>query len=308
MLTNTEIEAIRKRAEAATEGPWIDNPNEVVKFTRKGSRYIEIDGEVIARTCTKCNEMKEVCSFNRNSRRLGGVTSICKDCMKDHRSHTRESRAEYVRKYYEANREQIAEKNQKYYQINRDKLVEYQRKYRESNLETVLETDRKYREANREKILEYGRKWYEENKKHVQEYRKENREKGLLYAQIRRAREKQLPSNLTQEQFDLIMNHYGGACALTGKERDVQMDHVIPISIGHGGTTFGNIIPLNKTLNSSKKDANIFEWFKKNQKRFDLDEARFGRMIDILSAVNGMSTQQYRNYVYWCHDNPQLLD
>ncbi len=118
----------------------------------------------------------------------------------------------------------------------------------------------------------------------------------------RRAKSKQLPHNLTHHEKQLILRRFGGACCLTGEKSDVHLDHVIPVSIGHGGTSFGNIIPLRGDLNISKNDRNIFEWFTENRIRFGLSQERFDEVIEWLASSNGWSVGDYRGFVYWCHN------
>ena len=99
------------------------------------------------------------------------------------------------------------------------------------------------------------------------------------------------------------MEYFDRRCALTG-ETDITEEHAIPLSIGHGGTIHGNMWPLCKRLNSSKYNKNIFEWFEANRQRFELSQAKFDRLIEWLAAANDMTVEEYRDFVYWCHANP----
>jgi hypothetical protein len=101
--------------------------------------------------------------------------------------------------------------------------------------------------------------------------------------------------------------YFGNACALTGRKYNIEKEHAIPQSIG-GGFTFENIYPLTKSLNVSKYNHNIFEWFEANRQRFELSQERFDKLIDWLASANAMTTEEYRDYVYWCHANPRSID
>lgn len=160
--------------------------------------------------------------------------------------------------------------------------------------ECMNDRDRKFRVDNRERL----------NKYHCQHYR-DNRGQYYLRVNRRRARERQLPDTLTSEQRDIIIKQFDGGCALTGDKTDVHLDHVIPISIGHGGTIFENIIPLRADLNLSKGTDNIFEWFESNRQRLKLNRTKFNALIEYLADINGMTTQEYEDYVRECHDNPR---
>jgi hypothetical protein len=104
------------------------------------------------------------------------------------------------------------------------------------------------------------------------------------------------------------MKRFNLSCAITGKKGELHADHVIPLSTGWGGTTKENITPLLSEINLSKHDNNIFEWFEANRQRFKLSQERFDTLIDYLSSANGMTVEDYHDYVYWCHANPRSLE
>lgn len=120
----------------------------------------------------------------------------------------------------------------------------------------------------------------------------------------RKKRVESLINDLTSEQTSLISDRFDGKCALTGKDVPLHMDHVIPVSIGHGGTTLSNILPIWQRVNSSKSNRNIFEWYKETGARFDVCPTMFDEAIEYLADLNGMSAVEYREYVYECHANP----
>lgn len=155
----------------------------------------------------------------------------------------------------------------------------------------LLKQKEVYREANREKIAEY----HERNK--ISRYTNRH---------CMRAKVLGLPGDLTKEQHIEVGNYFNESCALTEKPNELELDHVLPLSIGHGGTTVRNVIFLNAELNSSKKDRNIFEWFQTSKKRFNLSQRKFDDLIVYLSTINKMSVDEYRDFVYWCHENPRI--
>ncbi|PEU21321.1 hypothetical protein CN526_26940 [Bacillus wiedmannii] len=246
-----------------------------------------IDGVMmVGKECTKCGEWKPLESgFRKNNKGLGRKLSVCKKCER-----------KYKRKYYEENKEK-----------NKEKESAYKRKYYEENKEKVLAHTRKWKEENKERVLEYKRKYYEENKEkelaRASKWQEENKDKVKMRSQRRRARKKALPATWTLEQKEEMMEYFDRRCALTG-ETDITEEHAIPLSIGHGGTVHGNMWTLCSRLNSSKYNKNIFEWFEANRQRFELSQAKFDRLIAWLAAANEMTVEEYRDYVYWCHANP----
>lgn len=135
----------------------------------------------------------------------------------------------------------------------------------------------------------------------------ENKEKMSAAAHRRRARLKNLPDDFYDDDIDRLMEVFNGGCALTD-DYQIHLDHAIPLATGQGGTINGNMIPLRADLNFSKNDSNIFEWFEANRQRFELSQERFDNLIAWLASANAMTVEEYRDYVYWCHENPRSID
>lgn len=154
--------------------------------------------------------------------------------------------------------------------------------------------NQEYYKTNKERKINYVRKW-----------REVNPEKEAIIAMRRRARKKELPNTLTSSEWEAVFNYFNRSCALTGRKGEVQRDHVIPLSIGRGGTILGNIIPLHRDLNASKYNLNFFDWFAESRESFGLDQRRFDEIVAYLAESNGMTAQEYEQYVRWCHDNPR---
>ncbi|MRX54635.1 hypothetical protein GJU41_11695 [Bacillus idriensis] len=252
---------------------------------RKRVQLEERDG-VVGKECTRCGDWKSLEGFSNKKGGLGGRRSDCRECA-----------AAAKKKYQEENHTMISERNRKYYAENRGKFV----KYYEENYEKIIEQKRKYREVNPEYRRNYYASNLERHSENARKWRRNNLDKVALIQQRRRARKLLLSD---------VSNSYGkfsGGCVLTG-ENDTHWDHAIPLSTGHGGTTSGNMIPLRGDLNISKHDNNIFEWFAANRQRFELSQARFDRLIAWLASANALTTDEYREFVYWCHANKREVD
>jgi hypothetical protein len=152
----------------------------------------------------------------------------------------------------------------------------------------------------REKFKLASRKWQLNNKERYALTLKRGAHKRL-------ARKRGLPDDLTPAQHAFTLYEFDDRCALTGESK-FHVDHVIPLAVGHGGTTYGNMIPLRADLNQSKNDSNIFEWFEANRQRFELSQERFDNLIAWLVSANAMTVEEYRDHVYWCHANPRTID
>ena len=75
----------------------------------------------------------------------------------------KEAVAEQKRQYREANKEAVAEQYRRYSKANKEALAEKHRRWREANKEAVTEQQRQYREANKEAMAERKRRWHRRN-------------------------------------------------------------------------------------------------------------------------------------------------
>lgn len=156
------------------------------------------------------------------------------------------------------------------------------------------------KDCDNKRIAPYVKAWVMDNKEkhavYVKKWQIRNPDRMKEANLRRRARVESLPND-----FDIrvMRKNFGNACALTGVE-DVHMDHFIPISWGHGGTTNGNIYPLSSELNLSKHNRNPFEWFESVKDERGLDESKFNELVAKLAELNKMSVEEFTEYVYWC--------
>ena len=158
-----------------------------------------------------------------------------------------------------------------------------------------------------DRIREVRRAWKENNHashiENARKYRAKNREKFRLKNQRRRAMVKSLPHDLTESEMKGIFDAFGGKCAICERDAD-SLDHFIPIASGHGGTTLANMLPLCQSMNSSKMDKNPFEWadsFLDGSSKIKFDTA-----VEYLSNLNGLSVDEYREFVFSCFKNTKI--
>lgn len=143
------------------------------------------------------------------------------------------------------------------------------------------------------------------------EIRRSNRERYAESKRLgvirRRARKKLLPSSLTRDQMTLIVDFSQRKCVLTGSS-DVEIDHFIPLSWGHGGTFYGNLYLLDSSLNSSKQDKNPLTWYMDEfADRPDI-ASRWLSLLQWLADLNGLSLSELVSYVFWCDANRRNVD
>lgn len=123
----------------------------------------------------------------------------------------------------------------------------------------------------------------------------------------REARKRDLPDTLTKDQHSEILRKYSWSCALTGVTIDIQFDHVIPLAIGHGGTTYENMLPLSASLNASKCASNVFEWAEHNHNRLGFTMERFNEVMTEVASRSNLTLDQYKDHVNWCYENKREL-
>ncbi|TXL67475.1 hypothetical protein FHP05_00180 [Cerasibacillus terrae] len=182
---------------------------------------------------------------------------------------------------------------------------------------------RNWRKENKEHIKDYNQKHYAEKKTHYKLVRKryynnnkpkfkalrikwteENPELVRLYSQRYNAKKKALPYDLSADELDDIYSQFNYSCALTGTSKNLHHEHFICIDTGHMGTTYGNIIPLDGSLNISKNNKNPFEWIKD----FPKYQINFNYIVSILSSINGLSVDEYKQFVYWCYEYKRTIE
>jgi hypothetical protein len=229
-----------------------------------------VDGRItLGKDCGKCAEWKPLEMYANKKTGLGGKQPKCKACCK---------------LYYEETSERLKEK-------------------RDTKKDIKAEQGRQLYQKKREQILAQRKKYHQENPGYYTEWNRRNPEKTYLKQKKRLEIQKHLDNSLTQKEEDEIKKIFNGKCALSGKTGTLHMDHVIPVCTGHGGFNKRNVAPILDSLNFSKQDQNLFEWYELNHKRLDLPPHLFEKLITHLSSMNGMSISEYKDYVFDCHEN-----
>jgi hypothetical protein len=173
----------------------------------------------------------------------------------------------------------------------------YWKRRREENKDSHNEQSRRWRLANPSKQLASQKRW-----------RLKNRDKDSVYRNRRKAKQFQLRNDLTHEQWQGILAHFNYACALTGEETSVTMDHFIPISTERGGTYVGNVYPLSSTLNNSKHNRNPFLWFERYGLQHGVEESAWNRLIKYLAEANGMTEESFIEYINTQFEEVPFID
>ncbi len=204
---------------------------------------------------------------------------------------TKKEKADYDREYRKKNKKRIAEYQRQYRIDNEERLREYGRKrYREKHPVKLNQDGQErhkrtkeelkiyraeYRARNKEKIKASNARYYRKNKakrdKYNQEYSRKHPEVKQNYKRRRRSLEKNLPTTLTEEEWQTILSQHFHRCHYCGKKSDhLHQEHKIPVSKG-GGYTAQNIVPSCQSCNSSKKTRDYKQFVKDSNDRLQLD-------------------------------------
>lgn len=87
---------------------------------------------------------------------------------------------------------------------------------------------------------------------------------------------------LTDEQWEEALEYFGYSCAYCGSDSKMTYDHFVPFSKG-GSFKRDNIIPACQKCNSSKRDRDFKDWFKK-QSFFNVQKQN--SILSYLKLVN----------------------
>lgn len=291
------------------------------------------DIEIFAKVCSGCNILKPLTDYYDQKKGLGGKMSRCKKCNKKYAEENKDRIKNYHAERYINNKDEHDKKSLKYYYENKDDFIQQQKQYKENNKEKIKsyrkenserineqnrgyyyknieesrERSKKYRSKNKTKERERKAKYYDDNKdeakRRQRKYFINNKEKFYVKNNKRKAKRKLMPNDLTNEEYQATLDVFSRKCALSGDVGNIHMDHAIPLSVGHGGTVVWNVYPLSETLNLSKHNHNIFEWFDENKVRFNLDSIAFNNLILFLSNRCNLTKEEYKEFVYWCYDN-----
>ena len=207
--------------------------------------------------CTVCGEWKVASTYNFYKHKGGryGLASECKKC-----------KSKYFKQWRLENKEKMVEYSKKWYEANKERKAKYDKQYRENNKEKIAERDKQYREINKERRAEQSKRWREANPEYYKQYYESPKGQVVRFnsCQRRRIKEEQQGTGITKDQWLECMSFFGWQCAYSGEvlSKDTRsIDHIVPIDAG-GDNMVWNMVPMTRSLNSSKCDKDMLEWYK----------------------------------------------
>jgi hypothetical protein len=144
------------------------------------------------KTCSCCQETKDVCEFGLKRTNKDGLQSRCKICRKIESKEYLKKNPNVNKIYWEKNKEKRSEDYKKWVFMNEnyhkewrlknpEKVKQSRKLHEEKNKEEIREKRKEYRIKNREKLIELSRTYREKNKVKINESRRLRRNENLEY-------------------------------------------------------------------------------------------------------------------------------
>jgi hypothetical protein len=135
-------------------------------------------------------------------------------------------------------------------------------------------------------------------------YFRNNPHVAFKYSLKRRLMAELLPNTLSKDEWLRLMKIFNWRCAYSKQRNNLSIDHFIPIVSGHCGTYIGNLVPMKRTLNSSKREKHPLDWF---DTQFS-DKRNLDEILDHLSIENALNVPEYIRFIDWCFENKRELN
>lgn len=255
------------------------------KNTRGTLFYESLDGQVIAKKCSKCDETKELNDFPKGIS-IGDRQSSCSKCK-------------FPNHYY---RDEI--------NLFGESLIAKKTNtgivYCENKVGEIIAKE--CSKCNEIKLLDgFSNGTIGGFAGKLAKCRECYPEEARVRRNNRRALELNLPATLTVRVDEQLLNEQTYTC-VTGVRLGeiIALDHFIPISWGHGGTTPENTVYLTMEANSRKNDRIPFEWIKTESE--EAQERFYTIILPMIAERNGLTVGEYKDFVYWCEANKRTAE
>jgi hypothetical protein len=168
-------------------------------YKHKSSKYVIM---TTLKTCLKCKQERNVTAFNRNRTKVDGLSTECKDCIREYSKRYRNAHkselTSYAQAYYAKNTDRVKARVREYEKSNKNKVSARMKVYSTIHKDTIVARTRDWRRANRTQVNKYFRDYYKSNKtvinrrqrlyrrKHraiIDQYEAKNKHRLTLYRQ-----------------------------------------------------------------------------------------------------------------------------
>lgn len=145
--------------------------------------------------------------------------------------------------------------------------------------------DKRWQQTNKDRKVKNNKQYYKDNKDAMLEKQKQYYQspQGQVAAfngyQKRRIKEEQQGAGITKDQWLEVMSFFDWKCAYSGErltKKTRSIDHIVPLNSG-GDNMIWNLVPMTRSLNSSKHDKDMLEWYKEQD---CYSEARLAKIYE----------------------------
>lgn len=251
--------------------------------------------------CGKCKEVLSVECFTKNKNYTDGLSTRCKKCTsigfkKYYEEHTEYMR-EKTRKYVANNPEKIKE----YYDTHKEERRVYDSKYKKNNAEKINQQrknkgyDKLYYQKHREKLMKKQKAYYEAHKEQRRQWLRSEAGRASERASRHKRRALILKNGgiFTKEEVFEALAFFDYKCAYTGEplEDSYNLDHIVALT--KGGTNYiWNIVPCNKSPNSSKNNSEMEEWYRKQPYFLEERLQKIYEWINLQKSIKGENNNE----------------
>ena len=203
-----------------------------------------LDPATGVKKCNHCEQYKPASEFCRDKSKQDGLMPTCKVCKQ--------------------------QRDKQYSEQNKEKIIQQQRQYRQEHKKEKQQYMQEYYKQHKKERHQYIQQYYKENNHYFEQYRKQYYQ--TLQGQIvafngtakRRQREECCGLGITKEQWLEMMQFFDFKCAYSGilvnTKKNRSIDHIVPLVKG-GEHEVWNCVPMDRSLNSSKQDKDLEEWY-----------------------------------------------
>jgi hypothetical protein len=228
---------------------------------RSNSQGIFVFKITMEKKCTTCGEVKSLDEFYNHKIGKNGKRHECKICTinlnKEYYKKNKEKFSQHAKEYYKKNKEKFSQHAKEYYKKNKEKILLQKKEYNKKNKEKNNKYNKEYYKNNKEKEKKRRVLYRKKNKDKILLYRKKNKRKKLKYLKERKKidpifklrgcissniygalkaqgyTKNTKTFNILKCEYNFFMDWLNGKASngYTYGIGDLQLDHVIPISL-----------------------------------------------------------------------------
>ncbi len=246
-------------------------------ITQRTSRPRSAYTPILIKRCRVCNMELPIDEFRRNGRRKDGHDTLCKTCRSIQRGHNPMPRAHAGMKRCSKCRAEKPATKEFYCTSARQGFIQpckdCMRIYRQQHKAQYHEYVRKYRDLHRDHVRNMRRIHHrnnpEKHRHYVRMYRLRHPDRVRNGEEKRRATERALPLQFTEQEWINCLNYWHSICVYCGNppglfpSMQLSIEHFVAVTDprpDNPGTVAENILPACVSCNASRGNRDVWTW------------------------------------------------